>query len=113
MNSPKVSETTNPYSHSAGVTDRFLESNDQRTYHAPNSRWFQLSICPNDPENYFTLTWKDIPNLEHNTKVNIHGGICLFRHFVEMEYTNLTPADLNMFLWDIVDDQNKHYKITN
>jgi len=98
---------------SAGATSGFLQSNDQRTYHAPEDKWFQLSICPNDPEHYFTLTWKDIPDLEHNTKVNIHGGICLFRHFVEMEYTNLTPADLNMFLWDIIDDQNKHYQITS
>ena len=108
MNNPKISETTSPSLHSQGATSSFL----QRNYTAPESRWFQLSICPQNPESAFTLTWKDIPTLEHSTKVNLHGCICLFRHFVEMEYTNLTPADLNMHLWDIIDDQNKNYQIT-
>ena len=82
------------------------------TYHAPESRWFQLSVCPHDPLYYYTLTWKDVPTLEHSTKINLHGCICLFRHFVEMEYTNLTPADLNMHLWNIINAQNKDYQIT-
>ncbi len=82
-------------------------------YHGPESRWFQLSICRNDPLNYYTLTWKDIPDLEHTTCINMHSSICLFRHFVEMEYTNLTPADLNVHFLNVIDEQNKQYQITS
>lgn len=83
------------------------------TYHAPESHWFQLSICSHDPLHYYTLTWKDVPDLEHTTTINMHGSICLFRHFVEMEYTNLTPADLNVHFLNVIDVQNKQYEITS
>ncbi len=73
-------------------------------YIAPSTQWFRVRY---KHLNSYLVEWSDEVGLEHGVMVIIQPTISLIKHFVSIEYTNLTQKHLADYLERVALANNK------
>jgi hypothetical protein len=64
-------------------------------YVNPSTQWFKVTYKHQD---HYIVEWSDEVDLEHGVLVVLQPTLSLIKHFVSIEYTNLTQKHLADYL---------------